>query len=163
MRMTGGTSTMFEPAVSLGVPWDWIWGFPHFVDQGFPARVDISLVRPDKWRPEDNLVSHVQHHKQNQTDISDEKIRHFEMRNKGRKPLSQGDERVEEQSIIGKIRLPKRLVRKQIAWNVARFQSPHKRNVTSIQGSPGDETSHPGDVCQPGEDSATLVGQVQKC
>lgn len=116
-----------------------------------------------KRRPEDDLVAQVEHHEEDQTDVRDEEVARAEAWDPRGEALGEDNQGVEKEPVPGKERLPHRLVGKDVARDVAGFQSPHKGEVAGIQGCPGDETRHTGDVQEPVEHGAAPVGEIEEC
>ena len=132
------------------------------IGQWLTAGVDVGLEGFDKRGAEDNLVSDVQDDKEDQTDVGNEEVGDFEAQDKGGEALGQGDETVEEQAVVGEVRLPLGLVGQQVPRDVAGFEGPHEHDVAQVQRGPSDESGDAGDVGQPGEDGAALVGDVEE-
>ncbi|KFZ06446.1 hypothetical protein V501_07400 [Pseudogymnoascus sp. VKM F-4519 (FW-2642)] len=122
---------------------------------------NIRLRRPNPLGPRDNLVSHKQHHEENQAHIRHEELRHIP-RHECRKALRDADQHVEEQPVPRVPRLPRRAVRERVARHALRLQRAHEADVRGSDAGPRDETRDGADVEEPLEDGRRSGGEVEE-
>lgn len=106
-------------------------------------------------------MPNIQHHKQGNANVPHEEVTRVP-RDEGREALRDNDQDVEEQPIPSEPGLPESLVGERVAGDVAHGESTHERDVAPVDAGPGYEARDGGDVEEPVEDGAAVVGEVEE-
>ncbi|KFY93054.1 hypothetical protein V498_04587 [Pseudogymnoascus sp. VKM F-4517 (FW-2822)] len=160
-QRTVSRSHLDNPHPKLPPKRGWRNTLPLFILTRQAPRQNIRLRRPNPLRPRDNLVSHKQHHEENQANIRHEELRHIPRHERG-EALCQADQNVEEQPIPRVKWLPRRAVRESVARHALHLQRTHETDVRRSDAGPRDETRDGADVEEPLEHGRRAGGEVEE-